>query len=139
MKNIFFILLITTLLAAPLTACSSSVPDDRTAEQVLITFFDLLNKGQYAEVDKLYAGSYDELISMNPDIDPSDHAALWKRACEQNGLQCLTVRHSVLDNSRPAAYFFLVEFNAPDGSLFVRGPCCGATATEMPPQSASRR
>jgi hypothetical protein len=32
-------------------------------------------------------------------------------------------------------YVFDVEFNNPDGSLFVRGPCCGATETEMPPES----
>jgi hypothetical protein len=137
MKNIFLTLLI-ILLAAPQTACSPTpAPDATTAEQTLIEFFDLLNKGQYAEADKLYTGSYDELISMNPDITPSDHAALWKRGCEQNGLQCLTARHIVLDISRTASYyFFRVEFNAPDGSLFVRGPCCGATETEMPSQSS---
>jgi len=35
----------------------------------------------------------------------------------------------------PFEYQFLVEFVTSDGSLFVRGPCCGASATDMPPQS----
>jgi hypothetical protein len=29
-----------------------------------------------------------------------------------------------------------VEFSLPDGTLFVLGPCCGATETEMPPVSS---
>jgi hypothetical protein len=30
---------------------------------------------------------------------------------------------------------FTVQFEKPDGTLFVRGPCCGATEQEMPSQS----
>ena len=136
MKKILFALLIAILAAAPLTACSAApVADEITAQQTLIEFFDLLNKGQYAEADKLYAGSYDELISMNPDVAPSDHVTLWQRGCEQNGFQCLTVRYAEIDISRATSYFFHVEFNAPDGSRFVRQPSSGANATEMPPQA----
>jgi len=34
-----------------------------------------------------------------------------------------------------AEYHFTVEFGNEGESLFVRGPCCGANATDMPPQS----
>jgi hypothetical protein len=30
---------------------------------------------------------------------------------------------------------FVVEFENEDGTLFVRGPCCGETEAEMPSQS----
>jgi hypothetical protein len=30
---------------------------------------------------------------------------------------------------------FKVHFRNPDGTLFVLGPCCGASETEMPPVS----
>jgi hypothetical protein len=36
---------------------------------------------------------------------------------------------------RGDVYSFQVEFNHPDGSLFVLGPCCGANETGMPPVS----
>jgi hypothetical protein len=29
----------------------------------------------------------------------------------------------------------MVEFAMPNGEPFVRGPCCGASETEMPPES----
>lgn len=32
-------------------------------------------------------------------------------------------------------FIFTVEFANPDGSLFVLGPCCGSTMTDVPPQS----
>ena len=35
----------------------------------------------------------------------------------------------------PTEFKFVVEFSWDDGSLFVRGPCCGASETDMPPQS----
>jgi len=104
-------------------------------QQTLIKFFSLLNAKKYAEADALYGGSYEQLQVFNPDADPSDHAALWTSACEMSGLQCLTVRTATFMNLRGDMYVFQVEFNDPDGSLFVLGPCCGTNETEMPPVS----
>ena len=105
------------------------------AQQTLINFFSLLNAENYAEADALYGGSYEQLQVFNPDADPSDHDTLWASACEMSGLQCLTVRKATFKNLQGDTYVFQVEFNNPDGSLFVLGPCCGANETEMPPVS----
>ena len=105
------------------------------AQQTLIKFFSLLNAKKYAEADVLYGGSFEQLQVFNPDADPSNHAALWAGACEMSGLQCLTIRTATFKNLQGDTYVFQVEFNNPDGSLFVLGPCCGANETEMPPVS----
>jgi hypothetical protein len=105
------------------------------AQQTLIKFFSLLNAKKYAEADALYSGSYEQLQVFNPDAVPSDHAALWAGACEMSGLQCLTIRTATFKKLQGDTYVFQVEFNNPDGNLFVLGPCCGADETEMPPVS----
>lgn len=105
------------------------------AQQTLIEFFALLSAKQYAEAIPLYGGSYETLQGYNRDIDPTDHAALSARACEQNGFQCLQVRTATITRLQGDTCIFQVEFSNPDGSLFVRGPCCGADETEMPPVS----
>ena len=115
---------------------STSLPSiAEEAQQTLIKFFSLLNAKKYAEADALYGGSYEQLQVFNPDADPSDHAALWAGACEMSGLQCLTVRTATFKNLQGDTYVFQVEFNNPDGSLFILSPCCGANETEMPPVS----
>ena len=105
------------------------------AHDTLINFFALLNAENYSEADALYGGTYEGLQNNNPDIDPSDHAALWARGCKQNGLQCLEVRSATFKELQGDIYVFQVEFSNPDGSLFVLGPCCGANETDMPPVS----
>jgi len=43
-----------------------------------------------------------------------------------NGLKCLTVRSATFTEVNDVGEFvFIVEFNAPDGSLFKLGACCG--------------
>jgi hypothetical protein len=105
------------------------------AQQTLIKFFAMVAAENYAEADALYGGMYDGLQNNNPDINPSDHAALWNRGCKQNGLQCLEVRSATFQELQGDTYIFQVEFSNPDGSLFVLGPCCGANETDMPPVS----
>ncbi len=103
------------------------------AEQALTAYFKLLNSGDFAGAVKSYGGSYSSLIAMNPDIDPADRAALLEAGCTRNGLVCLQVRN-ILDNKvfNRERIVFTVEFNTPEGELFVRGPCCGSTEAEMP-------
>ena len=114
----------------------TSLPSTASAaQQVLITFFQLMNSKNYAVGDVLYGGSYEAMQSWNPNVDPSDHVTLWSKACEQNGLQCLLARTVTLKELQGDTYVFQVEFSNPDGSLFVLGPCCGANETEMPPVS----
>lgn len=131
-----FVLLFATLFLA---ACAAQPvqtnPQAEDARSTLVDFLTLLNAGKYAEAVPLYGGEYDSLQVFNPGIDPSDHLALWSWACENRLLQCLEVRSATLQHQEGNSYVFQVEFNNPDGSLFVLGPCCGANETEMPPVS----
>jgi hypothetical protein len=102
----------------------------------MLRFFTALNEGDYAAAGSLYGGSYETLTGWNPDVPASDVIALWQRACEQNGLQCLPVREVVSQEQVSANVLkFIVHFRNPDGSLFVLGPCCGEDETSMPPVS----
>ena len=105
------------------------------AGEVLVNFLTLLHNGKYAQAVPLYGGDYEALKVFNPEIDPNDPAALWRWSCDHQLLQCLEVRSVTFEQLVEDAYIFQVEFNNPDGSLFVLGPCCGATETEMPPVS----
>jgi hypothetical protein len=105
------------------------------AHDVLVNFLTLLNTKEYARAAPLYGGEYEALQVFNPEIDPNDPVALWTWVCDNQLLQCLEVRSATFEQLVGDAYIFQVEFNNPDGSLFVLGPCCGATETEMPPVS----
>ncbi len=115
-----------------MAACTASLDESDGARQALTDYFTALNKGDYAAAMALYGGSYELLQEWNPDLDPNDHVALLERGCTQNGLQCLALRSATLEEQNGDTFVFTVEFSKPDGSLFVRGPCCGATETEMP-------
>jgi hypothetical protein len=107
------------------------------AEETLKAFHSLLNEGDYEGANALYGGSYEMLQGWNPDTDPEDFAGLFQMACEFNGLMCLKVLDIIsIQTSDEHDFFFEVEFANPDGSTFVRGPCCGATEEEMPPESS---
>jgi hypothetical protein len=111
--------------------------DQELALQSLVDFFGHLSAGRYQKASQLYGGPYEQLIHHNPGLDPQDHAALLRNACTVNGFQCLRVRTVRLHQQAAsgAEFHFRVEFSTPDGGLFVRGPCCGASETDMPPQS----
>ncbi len=102
---------------------------------ILVSFLTLLHNGKYAEAAPLYGGDYEALQVFNPQIDPADKVALWAWVCDNKLLQCLEVRSATFKNLSGDSYIFQVEFSNPDGSLFILGPCCGATETEMPPVS----
>ena len=83
-----------------------------------------------------HGGDYAILQGWNPDVSPDDHVALFRRGCTRNGLQCLKVRRIVnYETTSPDTMRFSVELTAPDGGLFVRGPCCAATSGGDPPDS----
>ena len=106
------------------------------ARNALVGFFELLNHREYEKAAVLYGGDYQGLRDSNPLIDPLDHTALLTNGCELNGLQCLRVQRIVNEKVvSPAEYHFTVEFMNQDGSLPVRGPCCGGNATDFPPES----
>jgi hypothetical protein len=117
------------------TACTGKKDDAELARQSLIAFFEQLSGGHYAEAARQYGGSYETLAGYNPDIDPNLHPALWQRGCQVNGLQCLPIRTATfIEQAANGEYRFAVEFNTPEGELFVLEACCGAEP-DAPPQT----
>jgi len=129
MRLIILLFLIVVLVAA----CNSAVQEWEAARQALVDYFSTLNQEQYSKAVALYGGSYESLVAMNPDNNSFDLEGLWQNGCTINGLQCLEVRSATLVEQDGGTFVFTVEFNNPDGSRFVLGPCCGADATQMPP------
>jgi hypothetical protein len=136
--TIFLVITITSsCVQSPGTIPASSrtaTPND--AAEAIRKFFLYLNEGEYSEASKLYGGSYEVLRDNNPTLSPDDYQGLLRNACEINGFQCLLV-NEILDLERASSMEFLVTLNflTEDGALFERGPCCGASAKEEPPQS----
>ncbi len=131
-----FLILFTSCAPKAVTLAPTSLPSTVSeAQEALIKFFDLLNSKQYADADVLYGGDYEQLKIFSSDTNPADHTKLWADACQLAGLQCLKVRSAIFKNLQGDTYTFQVEFSNPDGSLFVLGPCCGSSATDMSPVS----
>jgi hypothetical protein len=106
------------------------------AEETLSSFLSMLAAGDYTQAAEMYVGPLDSMQAWNPEIDAQDVGGLLGYGCESHLLQCLPVRSIVLaETVSGGEMMFNVEFSLPDGTLFVRGPCCGATSTEMPDQA----
>ena len=145
MKWFLYIFLLTLFLLSgcnaspavePATLEPTSLPSTMDeAHDVLVNFLTSLHTKDYTDAVPLYGGEYEQLQVFNTEIDSADHVALWTWACDNQLLQCLEVRSATFKELRGDTYVFQVEFSNPDGSLFVLGPCCGASETEMPPVS----
>jgi len=106
------------------------------ALSALFDFYDSLNQGAYEKAASLYGGTYDTLQYFNPEIDPMDNISLLQAGCEFNGIMCLQVlKATLMEENNPIEFVYEVSFSNQNGSLFVLGPCCGATEEEMPPVS----
>jgi hypothetical protein len=134
------VLLILTMLAIIVgctqsPATTSRPTDAQTARETLILFFSLLHDQRYSDAVNYYdGGTYDTLRDWNPGVD--DFATMFKSACTFSGLQCLKIRAILREEqATPTEFRFTVQFTTDDGTLFKRGPCCGATETEMPTQT----
>jgi hypothetical protein len=136
-------LLAVSILAVVGTGCGTApTPTPLTsnelesAREVLKSYFSLLHAGRYSEAIDHYGGDYDVLRGWNPDVNGDDYTTLFELGCTTNGLMCLELGE-VVDEEQvsPTEFRFVVEFVNDDGTLFVLGPCCGATEEEMPPQA----
>ena len=102
------------------------------ARNLLVRYFKLLHDGYYDEAVNLYADGYEVLAQWNPDVPANHYGQLLASACELQ-LRCLEVRRVISAKAVSASQFdFVVEFSNEDGTLFKRGPCCGATEKQMP-------
>jgi hypothetical protein len=124
------------LIVLVLGACASAADESEQARQALVRYFDSLNRANYEATIDLYGGSYEGMIDSNPSVAPDDRLTLWENACTINGNECdLLVRTVTFQERKGDEYSFLVEFNDPDGTMFILGPCCGGSATDFPPVS----
>jgi len=140
--SIYSLVIISIVLLASCTTRTPEMPvteeynDEQLALQALVAFLDSLHNGRYEEAAQLYGGTYEILIDHNPSVDPSNQAALMKNACTINGAECLEVKSAGPDRTISTTEFsFKVDFMNADGTLFVRGPCCGGNETDTPSQS----
>lgn len=127
-----------------LTACSKTsalpAPGDKEASQVqtsvspssdltlarsaLIMFFDCLYTGNYKTAVNYYGGSYYALQSLFPNVDPQDHAALFKTACEgsEYAISCWRLKDIAGQvQISPGRYLFTVRFEDDGGTLLTGG------------------
>jgi len=134
------VLLALSIVALVVAACGPASPpaanELEKAREALTSYFSLLHQGRYSDSIDYYGGDYEILWGWNPDVDGDDYVTLFTLGCTANGLMCLPVGNIVTEEQvSPTQFRFTVEFVNDDGSQFVRGPCCGATEEEMPPQS----
>lgn len=134
-KSVFSLFLILLL-----TACSGAADRDdlESAQRTLENYFFSLANGDYGTAVDLMADNPEFWLAArqnNPEVNPNDPAALMAAACQYQYM-CLPLREVIsAQQLSPDEYRFVVRFSAPDGELFVLGPCCGADETEMPPVS----
>jgi hypothetical protein len=137
MFRLFFFLLINSLIAGcSTTRIRQTDADIESARQSLLSFFSLLHERQFDQAINYYGGDYDDLRYLNPDIPPSYRDTLLHQACTVNGYMCMNVKSILKEEQLDAETFrFTIEFQNDDGTVFILGPCCGATEEEMPPRS----
>jgi len=138
MRPILTILVFVLMLSAcaPATPAPTPATLDGQAALALTSFFAALNRGDYGVAVALFGDDYEVLTQMNPNLPATDHPALWKKACQSNGFQCLKIKEIVSSEKVDDDTFsFVVRFANADGSLFVRNPCCGEDLTTTPPVS----
>ena len=121
---------------------ASSAGNDANAEvasarALLVGYLEDFANGSYAKVIRYVSdNSWATLKMWNPPIAESDSLSLLEAGCNGNGLQCLhvrTVEHC--EQVGEGECRISVTFFDRNGTLFVRGPCCGSTIEEDPPDS----
>lgn len=123
------------LQTSPTHTPASPSSDIDLARAAVTQYFDDLHLRNYQAGADAFGGDLQMLIDFNADVDPNKPALLIETACSRQ-LQCLPLREIVYATQvNPSTFEFRITFSNPDGSLFVLGPCCGATETEMPPVS----
>jgi hypothetical protein len=135
-RSVIAIVIVLVAACTPITASTPTPTGDlERARRTLIEFFSLLSHGDYASAANLHAEDenfYNSLRENNPEVEPTDRAALLRAACEYQ-LRCMEIKSVIhIEQISSRIFRFIVEFADLDGSTFILGPCCGADKTEMP-------
>ncbi len=107
-----------------------------TAENTLLTFFDHVSRNQFEKASRLLepenSGTlWEELKNFSLPEQREDKATVLKNYCEAVGT-CLPAEILKTAKESDNIYMFTVQFRKPDKTIFILGPCCGATEEEMP-------
>ncbi|RJR31636.1 hypothetical protein C4569_01600 [Candidatus Parcubacteria bacterium] len=116
-----------------------SAQDEITqAQEALITFFKYLSRQDFESALTLFEpdeeNSWEWIANFTIEEDRNNKAEVLKNYCEAVGT-CLEVKIIEAKKEVDDVYNLVVQFQKPDGGVFVLGPCCGATEEEMPPQN----
>lgn len=112
------------------------VQDEKRAEEALLSVFAYLNDQNYDSASQLLEledETWEWLASFSLEEERSDKAKVLETYCEATGT-CLKARIIETADEGAGVYNSVVQFENNDGSVFILGPCCGATEEEMPPQ-----
>ena len=109
------------------------------AEETLVSFFAYLSNQDFEKALSLFelsddpANSWEGLEIFSLPEDRNDKTKVLKNYCQATGT-CLKARVIETKKEYNDTYNLVVQFQNADDSVFVLGPCCGATEEEMPPQ-----
>ncbi|MDA8242431.1 MAG: hypothetical protein M0Z67_18930 [Nitrospiraceae bacterium] len=116
----------------------------QTAKETLIEFFNYLHGGQYDKAVLLFEpwekgvgrqrSNWEGISSILPPAERSDKGKALGAYYRSVGVP---IRAKVLDIKKVAdnEYKLKIQFLKDDGSIYVYGPCCGATEKEMPSET----
>jgi hypothetical protein len=115
--------------------------DRAKAKDALINFFAYLNAGQCDRAVPLFEpweegigehkSSWEGLSSFSFPEERNDLGKVLSNYCRSVG-SCLPVEVLDVQKIAEGKYSMRVQFIKKDGSVFVRGPCCGAKEEQMP-------
>jgi hypothetical protein len=108
----------------------ATADESESAKNTLIAFFDYLSKNEFEAAANLF--------SLDPQFTPleefatgNNQAEVLKNYCQAVGT-CLKTNVLSVKKATNDEYHLVVEFVNKDDSIYVFGPCCGATEEEMP-------
>lgn len=105
-----------------------------TAEETLVAFFDYLSRGEFGNAVKLFSSDesdWESLWVYSSAEERNDKAKVLENYCKAT-LTCLSAEVVEAGELANDEYDFVVRFLNSDGTIFVFGPCCGATEDQEP-------
>jgi hypothetical protein len=116
------------------TASTPSVNNIDDAKNSLIEYFTLLHEEKFEEAVQYHGSGYEYVKSGNVSND-NRPASLLKHWCLYQ--PCLKVSSVVKEQKiSPSEFLFTVQFANDDGTIYKKGPCCGASEETMPTQTS---
>lgn len=108
------------------------------AGKTLNQFFSYLHDKKFDKALELFEPSDEErgwesMESFSPTEERNDKVKMLKNYCEVVGT-CFKSKVLEVKKINDAEYELTAQFIEDNGSVFVLGPCCGATEEEMPAQ-----